>query len=192
MTDPGETGSLVDQILGGYREHAAEESGIAAVPGRVLGSDVEGQADVMAAAAARLAGLLAAFGQEPRRSMDAIAVLRGLSRAAESMTAALAELRRQGWVGPDKEDPETAAAWKGALRACRPPWAPSGEPLTADLKHRRSTTAVSGGRWERLYGLRRVRTAGLVGGVAGWRAGMWRGAVVPGSARRLAGRGSSG
>src|SRR5689334_6596058 len=42
---PGETAGLVDQILGGYREHAAAET--AAVPGRVLGSDVEGQADAL-------------------------------------------------------------------------------------------------------------------------------------------------
>ncbi|MGH3193172.1 MAG: hypothetical protein ACRDPY_41895 [Streptosporangiaceae bacterium] len=47
---------------------------IVPVPGAVLGSDVEGQADAVAAAAARLADLLTAFGREPRPSMDAIAV----------------------------------------------------------------------------------------------------------------------
>src|SRR5689334_10627532 len=115
MTDPAEIASLVGQVLGGYREHAAAEAKIAAVPGRVLGSDVEDQADAMAAAAARLARLLAAFGQEPRRSLNATAVLRDLSRAAESMTAAAAELRRQGWPGADdEEDPEVVTARKDA------------------------------------------------------------------------------
>ena len=80
MTGPGETASLADQILGGYREHAAGEAGIAAIPGRVLGSDVEGQVDAMAAAAA--------------------------------------ELRRQGWPGPDdEEDLAAAAAWKGTVES---------------------------------------------------------------------------
>lgn len=93
---------------------------ITAVPGRVLGSDIEGQAAALAAAAARLAELLTAFTQEPRRSLDAIAVFRGLSRAAESMAAAAAELRRQEWFDlDDEEDPEASAAWNGALKGLR-------------------------------------------------------------------------
>lgn len=117
MTDPGETASLVDQITGAYREHAAAETGIAAVPGRVMGSDVEGQADAMEDAAGRLAELLAAFGREPRRSLDAIAVFRGLGRCAESMAAAAAELRRQEWF--DLDDDEARTAWDGALAGLR-------------------------------------------------------------------------
>jgi hypothetical protein len=116
MTDPAETANLVGEITRAYREHAADEAKIAAVPGQVLGSDLEGQADALADNAARLAGLLAAFGQEPRRSLDAIAVFRGLSRAAESMADAAAELRRQEWFDLDDEaDPEAVAAWEGAL-----------------------------------------------------------------------------
>jgi hypothetical protein len=60
MTDPGETVGLVDQITGAFRERAAEEANeprITAVPGRVLGSDIEGQADALADASSRLAGL---------------------------------------------------------------------------------------------------------------------------------------
>ena len=117
MTEPDETARLVDQITGAYREHAA---GATAVPGRVLGSDVEGQADALADDAARLAELLAAFGQEPRRSLDAIAVFRGLSRAAGSMAAAAAEMRRQEWFDLDDEaDREASAAWTGALEGLR-------------------------------------------------------------------------
>ena len=82
MTGPDETASLVGEITRAYREHAAEEAEITAVPGSVLGGDVKGQADPLADAAARLAGLLAAFTQEPRRSLDAIAVFRALSRSA--------------------------------------------------------------------------------------------------------------
>ncbi len=120
MTDPDETARLVGEITAAYRGHAAGEAGIAAVPGRVLGGDVEGQADALADAAGRLAGLLAAFAREPRRSLDAIAVFRGLSRAAESMAAAAAELRRQEWFDLDDEaDPEAAAAWKAALDGLR-------------------------------------------------------------------------
>jgi len=116
MTDPAETANLVGEITRAYREHAADEAKIAAVPGQVFGSDLEGQADALADDAARLAGLLAAFGQEPRRSLDAIAVFRGLSRAAESMADAAAELRRQEWFDLDDEaDPEAVAAWEGAL-----------------------------------------------------------------------------
>ena len=86
------------------------------VPGRVLGADVEGQADAMADAAARLADQLAAFGREPRPSLDAIAVFRSLSRSAESMAAAAAELRRQEWFDlEDGAEPEAVAAWNGAL-----------------------------------------------------------------------------
>ncbi len=117
---PDETASLVGEITCAYREHVAEEAGIAAVPGRVLGSDIEDQADALAAAAVRLAELLAAFTHEPRRSLDAIAVFRGLSRSAESMADAAAELRRQGWFDLDgEEDPEASAAWNGALEGLR-------------------------------------------------------------------------
>jgi hypothetical protein len=59
MIDPNETAGLDGQILGAYREHAAAEA--AAVPGRVLGADIEGQADALDRAATRLAELLAAF-----------------------------------------------------------------------------------------------------------------------------------
>jgi len=91
-----------------------------AVPGRVLGADVEGQADALDDAAARLAGLLAAFGREPWRSLDAIAVFRALSRAAGSMAAAAVEMRRQEWFDlDDAEEPEEAAAWTGALEGLR-------------------------------------------------------------------------
>jgi len=120
MTEPDETARLVDQITGAYREHAAGAAGIAAVPGLVLGADVEGQADAMADEAERLAGQLAALGREPRRSLDAIAVFRALSRSAESMAAAAAELRRQEWFDLDDEaDREASAAWSGALEGLR-------------------------------------------------------------------------
>ena len=122
MTDPNETADLVGQLTQGYREHKAEEAGpeITAVPGRVLGSDIEGHADALADDAGRLAGLLTAFAQEPRRSLDAIAVFRGLSRAAESMAAAAAELRRQEWFDLDGEaEPEAVAAWEGALQGLK-------------------------------------------------------------------------
>jgi len=120
MTGPNETASLIGEITRAYREHAAEEAEITAVPGSVLGGDVEGQVGPLADAAARLAGLLAAFTQEPRRSLDAIAVFRALSRSAESMAAAAAELRRQEWSGlEDEADPEAAAAWKAALDGLR-------------------------------------------------------------------------
>jgi hypothetical protein len=57
---------------------------IVAVPGRVLGSDIEDQADALADGARRLTDLLVAFAREPApRSMDAIAVFHGLSQAAE-------------------------------------------------------------------------------------------------------------
>ncbi len=117
MTDPNETARLVGEITAAYREHAAGE---AAVPGRVLGSDIEGQADALADVAARLAELLAAFAQEPRRSLDAIAVFQSLSRAVESMADAAAELRRQEWFDlEDEADPEAAASWKAALDGLR-------------------------------------------------------------------------
>ena len=122
MTDPNETANLLGQLAQGYREHLAEEAEpeIVAVPGRVLGGDIEGQADALADDAARLAELLAGFSQDPRRSMDAIAVFRGLSRAAESMAAAAAELRRQDWFDlDDQTDPEACAAWTGALEGLR-------------------------------------------------------------------------
>jgi hypothetical protein len=110
MTDPDETAGLVGEITEAYRAH------ITAVPGPDLGSDIESQADALADASARLAGLLSAFTQEPRRSLDAIAVFRALSRSAESMASAAAELRRQEWFDlEDDADPEAAAAWKSAL-----------------------------------------------------------------------------
>lgn len=118
MTDPNETANLVDQLLVGYREHAAAEA--VAVPGRVRGQDVEDQAGALADAAARLAELLTALTREPRRSLDAIAVFRALGRGAESMAAAAAELRRQEWFDLDDEaDPEASAAWTGALEGLR-------------------------------------------------------------------------
>jgi hypothetical protein len=94
---------------------------ITRVPGQVRGQDVEDQADAVADSAARLAELLTAFAQEPGpRSMDAIAVFRGLSRAAGSMAAAAAELRRQEWFDlEDEADPEASAAWNGALEGLR-------------------------------------------------------------------------
>jgi hypothetical protein len=120
MTDPNETADLVGQITGAYREHAAAEA--APVPGRVLGGDVEGQADALEDAAARLAEMVAALTQEPRRSLDVIAVFRGLSRAAESMAVAAAELRRQDWFDLDDEnaaDAEASAAWTAALEGLK-------------------------------------------------------------------------
>ena len=112
MADPNETASLVGSLIDGYREHVAAER----VPGQVRGQDVEDQADALAAAAARLGELLTAFTQEPRRSMDAIAVFRRLSETAASMESAAAELRRQEWfdLGDDAE-PEAVTAWDGAL-----------------------------------------------------------------------------
>jgi hypothetical protein len=45
VTDPNETANLVGQLAQGYREHLAEEAGseIIAIPGRVLGGDIEGR-----------------------------------------------------------------------------------------------------------------------------------------------------
>jgi hypothetical protein len=109
MTDPNETADLVNEIIRAFP-----------VPGQVRGQDVEDQADELAAAAARLAELLAAFPREPRRSMDAIAVFRGLSRAAASMGSAAVELRRQGWFDlEDGAELEAVAAWEGALEGLR-------------------------------------------------------------------------
>jgi hypothetical protein len=114
---PGRDRQPLGEITRAYREHAADEARIAAVPGRVLGSDIEGQADALEEAAARLGELLTAFTGEPRRSMDAIAVFRVLSRAADSMRTAADELRRQEWF--DLDDPEAAAAWNSALDGLR-------------------------------------------------------------------------
>ena len=114
---PNETASLVAEITEGFREHAAE---MTRVPGQVRGQDVEDQADAMADAAAQLGELLAAFTQEPRRSMDVIAVFRRLSETAASVASAADELRRQEWFDLDSEaDPEAAAAWSGALEGLR-------------------------------------------------------------------------
>lgn len=120
MADPWETANLLGEITAAYRQHAAAETPASAVPGRVLGGDVEGQADALEDAAARLAGLLAALTHEPRRSLDAIAVFRALSRAADSMAASADELLRQEWSGLDADaDPEAAAAWNAALAGLR-------------------------------------------------------------------------
>ena len=73
------------ELTQGYREHLAEDAGleIIAVPGRVSGSDIEGQADALADDAACLASLLAALAQGTvSGAMDVIAVFRGLSRVA--------------------------------------------------------------------------------------------------------------
>jgi hypothetical protein len=91
VTGPDETANLVGQITGTYREHAAS------VPGRVIGSDIEDQADALADAAERLAELLTAFTREPHRSLEPIAVFRRLSRSAAAMVTAAEELRRQEW-----------------------------------------------------------------------------------------------
>jgi len=87
---------------------------IVPVPGRVRHGDVEDQADALADAAGRLAGLLTAYAAEPKRSMDVIAVFRGLSRASAAMAAVAAEMRVQEWVEVS-DDPEAVAAWDGAL-----------------------------------------------------------------------------
>jgi hypothetical protein len=83
MTDPAETARLVDQIARGYREHAAEEAGpaVTAVPGTVVGADIEGQADALADDAARLTA-------EQARARDAHEHL------AEATAAHAAELDR--------------------------------------------------------------------------------------------------
>ena len=120
MTDPNETADMAAHLIQGYREHVAAEAAMVPVPGQVLGSDVEDQADELAAAGARLGDLLTAFTREPSRSLDAIAVFQALSRTAESVAAAAAELRRQEWfdLGDDAE-PEAIAAWNGALEGLR-------------------------------------------------------------------------
>jgi hypothetical protein len=47
-------------------------------------------------------------------------VFHGLGQTAESMAAAAAELRRQGWpVLEDESEPEAIAAWNGALEGLR-------------------------------------------------------------------------
>jgi hypothetical protein len=126
MTGADETANLVGQLTQGYREHRAAEGEeaepeITAVPGQVLGSDIEGHADALADDADRVAALLTAFAKEPGpRSIDAIAVFRGLSRAAESMAAAAAEMRRQEWFDlEDEAEPEAVAAWEGAMEGLK-------------------------------------------------------------------------
>ena len=121
MTDPNETANLVDQITQGYREHAAEGAEIVAVPGRVLGNDIEDRADALADGAARLIELLTAFAQEPApRSMDAIAVFHALSQASGSIADAAAELGRQEWFDLEADaEPEAVAAWNGALEGLK-------------------------------------------------------------------------
>lgn len=82
--------------------HTRDHSGpcITAVPGRVLGSDIEDQAAELADAAARLADLVAAFAREPVArqvgQVDAAAVAGHLSQAAESAAAAAAGLQLAG------------------------------------------------------------------------------------------------
>jgi hypothetical protein len=121
MTDPDETANLVGEITRAYRAHAAEGAEITAVPGRVLGSDIEDQADALADGAQRLTDLLTAFARESGpRSIDAIAVFHGLSQASSAIAVAAAELRRQGWpVLEDGAEPEAIAAWNGALEGLR-------------------------------------------------------------------------
>jgi hypothetical protein len=122
MTGADETANLVGQLTQGYREHKAEDAGpeIAAVSGRVIGSDIEDQADALADAAERLAELLTAFTREPHRSLEPIAVFRRLSRSAAAMVTAAEELRRQEWFDlEDDQDPEAAAAWDAALAGLR-------------------------------------------------------------------------
>ena len=122
MSDPNETANLVGQLAECYREHKAEaaEAEITAVPGRVLGGDIEGQADALADDAERLVALLTAFAREPGpRSIDAMAVFRGLSRAAE--------MRRQEWLDLEAgAEPEAVAAWEGALEEVRPEYGRNG------------------------------------------------------------------
>jgi len=73
------------------------EPHLIAVPGRVLGSDIEDQAAELAGAAARLAALVAAFGREPgARQADVAALARRLGQARESMAAAAAGLQFTG------------------------------------------------------------------------------------------------
>ena len=117
MTDPNETADLVNEIIGGYREHAAAAE-VTRVPGQIRGDDIEDQADELADAAERLAGLLTAFAREPSRSLDVIAVFKGLSRASAAMGETAAELRRQEWVEVGAE-PEAVAAWNGALEGLK-------------------------------------------------------------------------
>ena len=123
MTEPDETANLVAAITQAYRDHTddAAEPEITAVPGPVIGSDIEGQADALADGASRLAALLAAFAREPGpRPLDAIAVFRDLSRAAESMAAAAAEMRRQEWFDLEADvEPEAVTAWEGALEGLK-------------------------------------------------------------------------
>ena len=104
MTAADETATLAVQPVQGYRERKAADARpkIVAVPGRVLAADIEGQADALADDAARLASLLTEFAQESgQRFLDSIAVFRQLDQAAESIRAAAAELRRQGWAIPE-------------------------------------------------------------------------------------------
>jgi hypothetical protein len=109
MSDPAQTANLVNEIIRAFP-----------VPGQVRGQDVEDQADAMATAAAQLGELLTAFTQEPRRSMDVIAVFRRLSETVASVESAATELRRQEWLDFDGEaDPEASAAWSGALEGLR-------------------------------------------------------------------------
>ena len=91
------------------------------MPGRILGSDIEGQADALADDAERLVALLTAFAKEPGpRSIDATAVFRGLSRAAESTAAAAAEMRRQERFDLEAgAEPEAVAGWEGALEGLK-------------------------------------------------------------------------
>ena len=63
--------------------------------------------------------LLAAFTQEPRRSMDPLAVFRRLSETAASVSLAAVELRRQEWFDLDAD---SCRRWEWRLgRPRRPP-----------------------------------------------------------------------
>lgn len=91
---------------------------IVPVPGKVRHDDVEDQADALADAAERLLTLLSAYAAEPKRSMDVIAVFRGLQKASASMAAVAAGMRVQEWVEVS-DNPESVAAWDGALAGLR-------------------------------------------------------------------------
>ena len=122
MTDPNETANLVGQLTQGYREHKAEEAGPGSPPYPAGSSAATSRARPTRWPMTLPAwpSLLAAFAQEPQRSMDVIAVFRGLSRAAESMAAAAAELRRQEWFDlEDDAEPEAIAAWNGVLEGLK-------------------------------------------------------------------------
>lgn len=108
------TAELAGAILRSYREGKGEEPAEAdAEPV----SDIEAQADKLAAAAERLRVLLAASASQPRQYLDAFAVLNDLSQAAGSIAGAAAELQRQERFG--LADDEARAMWDAALAGLR-------------------------------------------------------------------------